>query len=167
LRLRLIPSLVEGPLAIRILAPPKREFLISCDALPVHWRSYEAEIDPKTGRRLAPALQIELDCVSNRIMRGMAGILKRHFESVAIDVAVVVQKPDGQEEDEPQACLGMWRFNHIDVSKCPSFPDRFEYESEVRAARERASPLLDPDVMRASKIVKMSLSEVEVLAMSE
>lgn len=97
----------------------------------------------------------------------MAGILKRHFESVAIDVAVVIQKPDGQDEDEPEACLAMWRFNHIDVSKCPVFPDRFEYESKVRAARERASPLLDPDVMRASKMVKMSLEEVEILAMSE
>jgi Protein ENHANCED DISEASE RESISTANCE 2, C-terminal len=164
MRLKMIPSVVDGPLAVRVLAPPKREICVSCALLPVSWRSYEAEVDAATGRKLAPTLEITLDCTSNRAMRSMAGILKRNLQSLAIDVAIVIQKPDEKDEDEPQACLAMWRFNHIDVSKCPTFPDRFEYEAKVHMAQETTSPLHHPDVMRASKIVLISTEELEVLA---
>jgi hypothetical protein len=160
----MIPSVVDGPLAVRILAPPKREICVSCALLPVSWRSYEAEVDAATGRKLAPTLEITLDCTSNRAMRSMAGILKRNLQSLAIDVAIVIQKPDEHDEEEPQACLAMWRFNHIDVSKCPTFPDRFEYEANVRMEQETTSPLHHPDVMRASKIVPISTEELEALA---
>lgn len=160
----MIPSVVDGPLAVRVLAPPKREICVSCALLPVSWRSYEAGVDAETGKKLAPALEVVLDCTSNRAMRSMAGILKRNLQSLAIDVAVVIQKPDDQDEEEPQACLAMWRFNHIDVSKCPTFPDRFEYESKVKMAQETSNPLLDPDVMRASRMVLISPEELEILA---
>ena len=160
----MIPSVVEGPLAVKVLAPPKREIVVSCCILAVSWRKYEAEIDPKSGRQLAPILEIELDCMSNRAMRAMAGIVKRNLERLSIDVAVVVQKPDGQVEDEPQACLAMWRFNHIDVSTCPIFPDREAYEAELLKSHEPLSLRSDPDVRRASSIVRMTSEELQLLA---
>lgn len=156
-RMKMIPSVVDGPLAVRLLAPPKRETIVSCSILPIKWRKFEANY--KDGRYLHPALEVELDCLSNRAMRVMAGILKRNLKSLSIDIAVVISKPADQEQEEPQACIGMWRFNFIDVSACPHFPDRF-------AMNESSNSLLrnNPDVARASTIMRISAQELEDLA---
>jgi hypothetical protein len=155
-RFQFIPSVVDGPLAVRMLAPPKREKIIQHSYLPVSW----AKHPPKTvnGRKLCVALESELDCLSSRTIRGMAGIVKKHMASVSIDIAVTIGKPDGESEDEPQACLGMWRFDHIDVSSCPTMPDRFSIE-----AKEQGQ---SPDVIRASKVMQLSREEIQEMEKS-
>jgi hypothetical protein len=86
----------------------------------------------------------------------MAGIVKKHLSSLAIDVAVTISKPDGQVEDEPQACLGLWRFDHIDVDSCPELPDRHEIEAKNQGQSS--------DVFRASKIMEqLSTAETRSL----
>jgi hypothetical protein len=54
-RLKVIPSLVEGPLAMKVLAPPKKEMLLHCTLLPVSWKQHDPETTSK-GRKLCPAL---------------------------------------------------------------------------------------------------------------
>jgi hypothetical protein len=46
-RLKIILSIVEGPLAVKILAPPKKELRLNCASLPVSWQQY----DPETTNR--------------------------------------------------------------------------------------------------------------------
>jgi hypothetical protein len=52
---------------------------------------------------------VTLDCVSIRPMRDMAGIVKRNLKYLSIDMATVIGKPVGQEDDECEleACLGL------------------------------------------------------------
>jgi hypothetical protein len=155
-RLKVIPSVVEGPLAVKVLAPPKKEMLLNCALLPVSWQQYNPETSE--GRKLCAALEVTLDCMSNRAMRGMAGIVKRNLKHLSIDMACVIGKPAGQEEDEDEseACLGLWRMDHIDVSACPGFPDRWANEASEKGQ--------DPDVFRATKLVNMSDSEMQELS---
>ena len=148
-RLKVIPSIVDGPLAVKVLAPPKKEMLLNCAFLPVSWRQYASETTSK-GRKLCPALEVTLDCLSNRAMRSMAGIVKRNLQRLSIDMAAVIGKPITQEEDEPQACLGLWRLDHVDIASCPQFPHRF--------AKEASKTGQDPDVFRAAQLM-VSMNE--------
>jgi hypothetical protein len=81
-----------------------------------------------------------MDCVSSRSMRTATGIATRSATRLSMDVATVIGKPAGQEDDEGelQACLGLWRMDRIDVSNCPQFPDRL--------ANEASRMHRDPDV---------------------
>jgi hypothetical protein len=154
-RLKLIPSIVEGPLAVKVLAPPKKEVRLNCASLPVSWQQYDPEITSK-GRKLCPALEVTWDCVSGRSMRTMASIVKRNLHYLSVDMAIVIGQPKGKEEDELIACLGLWRMDHIEVSTCPHFPDYL--------ADEASSKGQDPDVLRATKLVSMTSLELEELA---
>lgn len=80
--------------------------------------------------------------MANRAMRGMASLVKRYLSSISVDVAVTIDKPDGQVEDELSACVGMWRFDMIDVSSCPKLPERMELGRSIRADTVRASMLM-------------------------
>jgi hypothetical protein len=156
-RLKVIPSLAEGPLAVKVLAPPKKETLLNCSLLPVSWQQYDPETTSK-GRKMCSAIEVTLDCVSARPMRAMAGIVKRNLQYLSVDMATVIGKPAGQadNEGELEACLGLWRMDHIDISACPQFPDRLANEASRKGQ--------DPDVLRATKLVHMTNSELEELA---
>jgi hypothetical protein len=156
-RLKVIPSLAEGPLAVKVMAPPKKETLLNCSLLPVSWQQYDPETTSE-GQKLCSAIEVTLDCVSARPMRAMAGLVKRNLQYLSVDMATVIGKPAGQEDDESEleACLGLWRMDHIDISACPQFPDRLANEASRKGQ--------DPDVLRATKLVSMTSSELEELA---
>ena len=158
----MIPSVTDGPLAVRMLAPPKRELVVACELLPITWRKHEAKVDAH-GRKLHPAFECELDCMTNKAIRVMTGIFKRNIGSLAVDVAAVIQKPEGSDEEEPEACIGMFRMNKIDVASCPKLPDRYEHElpPTIQSLRTQA---INSDVARASTIVKMDSAHHELLA---
>jgi len=50
----------------------------------------------------------------------------------------------------------MWRFDHIDVAKCPQLPDRFVAEAKKQGH--------SPDMLRASQAIGLSTKELNVLA---
>ena len=108
-RLKIIPSLVDGPYIIKTLTPPAKEMVCGCESLPLTWTKHDAN----PGRGHCLALELVLDCVTFRSVRTAAGLLKRNLTSICMDVAIVVSTPDGQSDEEPQACLGMWRFDRI------------------------------------------------------
>lgn len=147
-RMKMIPSVVEGPLPIRIVAPPKKEMVVNCDVLPISWVITEEEI--VNGKKLCAHLEATLDCITSMPIRSMACLVKRYLNRLAIDLAVVVAKPEKQKEEEPSACLGLWRFNHIDVSMCPQMPSRFESSESS-------------DVMRVSKAMGLTTDELNSL----
>lgn len=140
---------------IRMVAPPKREKVVNCDWMPIIWNQRDEEMDATTGNRLCAQLEATLDCMTSRAIRSMAGLVKRYLHILSIDVAVVIAKPDGVEEDEPSACLGLWRFNHIDVSECPQLPDRYKVEAHSQP---------EADVLRASQAIgALSAGDLEEL----
>lgn len=128
-RLKMLPSLVDAPRPVKMLAPPKTERTIACALLPTTWKKYDSRVLPD-GRILQPCLELELDIMTNRAMRSMASILKRYIDTIALDLALVVERPDGSTTEEPKAVLGLVRFDHIDISSCSELPPRDEYESQ-------------------------------------
>ena len=55
----MIPSLVEGPMPVKMIAPPKKEISLHCDRLQLAWKSLEGD-----GNKLCPHLEVTLDCLS-------------------------------------------------------------------------------------------------------
>jgi hypothetical protein len=149
----MIPSLVDGPMPIRVMAPPKREKVVHCDWMPITWNQHEEEIDSK-GNVLYPVLEAVLDCMTSRAIRSMAGLVKKYLHMLSIDVAVVIGTPDGQSEIEPSACLGMWRFHHIEISNSPQLPDRYIKEEKFLIGNDQDASSIErvvsADVHRAS-----------------
>ena len=146
----LSPAVVDGPLAVKLLAPPKKLLQIPGSLLPVTWYKFDGGT-ASDGRKQCPALEAQMDCVGKRAIRTLVGILKRNLHRLSVDVAVMSAN---QEETEPKACLGMWRFDYIDIQQCPQFPDRYA---------EEADSGLDADTIRASKILHLSMAELAEL----
>jgi hypothetical protein len=125
---------------IRMVAPPKREMTIHCNMLPTKWRTRGACY--KDEKYLHPCLELELDVMANKAMRGMTSLVKRYLKGMSIDVAVTIDKPDLQKEEELSACVGMFRLEKIDVLVCPKLPERLELGHSLQEDTIRASMLL-------------------------
>ena len=149
----MIPSLVDGPLPIRMLAPPKREKVVNCDWMPIVWNQHDKEIGPDGCTLFYPVLEATLDCMTSRTIRSMAGLVKKYLHLLSIDVAIVIGTPEHQQEPEPSACLGLWRFNHIDISLCPLLPDRYQVEAKSNAA-DNEDLVMAADIQRASIAIR-------------
>jgi hypothetical protein len=89
--------------------------------LPTKWRTRGACY--KDEKYLHPCLELELDVMANKAMRGMTSLVKRFLKGMSVDVAVTIDKPDLQKEEELSACVGMFRLEKIDVSVCPKLPE--------------------------------------------
>lgn len=94
---------------MKCMAPPTREIVVGCDTLPLTWLHHDA--DASRGYQIA--MEVVLDCVTFRSVRTATSLMKRHLKAMCMDIALIIAKPDNQVEDEPQACVGMWRFDHI------------------------------------------------------
>jgi len=97
-RLKIIPSLVDGPMPIRMAAPAKRERPVhNPDLIPVSWRKLQND-----GHK-NPHLEATLDCLSGKAIRSAASLVKRFLVKLSIDVAIVLSRPEDQTEPEPSA----------------------------------------------------------------
>ena len=138
-------------MAVKVLAPPKKETAIDCSMLHVGWYKYASSVS-KSGRKLRVSLEAELDCLSSKVIRGFAGIVKKYLQTVTIDAALVIGL-----EKEPHACLCLCRFDHIDISDSPQLPDRYALESEEDEAA---------DLERVSHLMGMSQKEMKAVVAS-
>lgn len=135
------------------MAPAKREITVHCDLLPTKWRHFDATTQ-EDGRYLHPCLELELDLMANKTMRGFASLVKRYLCSMSVDVAIVVDKPDLQAEDELSACVAMWRFDKVDITQCPKLPDRDDLGSGIQADTIRASMLISQTEQQIEKDIQ-------------
>jgi hypothetical protein len=110
LRLKMLPYVVDGPYPIKVLSPPKKEVTINCALLPTKWHQHEGETRTD-GRYLYPCLELELDLMATKVMRGFASLVKRYLSKMLVDVAVTIDKPDLQQEEELSAHL----FRNVEV----------------------------------------------------
>lgn len=87
--------------------------------------------------------------MANGAMRSVSSMVKRYLGSMVADAAVMIEKPDLQEESKPTACLGMIRFDRIDVSGCSALPPRLEEgETEIERDMHRASVFVGKRVVQ-------------------
>lgn len=91
-----------------------------------------------------------MDFVGNGGIRGMASIVKRYLSKMSIDFALIISK-----ENEPEGVLGVWRFDHIDISRYPPLPSRYE-DQQINADEKRASILAE----EATKQISAATMEV-------
>jgi hypothetical protein len=85
--------------------------------------------------------------VSNSTLRSVSGMLRKYIQAISLDIAVIIAKPTPNDPDEPSACVGLWRFDHIDVDRCPPLPSR-------------SSNSFAADVFRASSLSNLSTQEL-------
>uniref|UniRef100_A0A7S1YWI4 Protein ENHANCED DISEASE RESISTANCE 2 C-terminal domain-containing protein n=1 Tax=Trieres chinensis TaxID=1514140 RepID=A0A7S1YWI4_TRICV len=122
-RFKIYPDLVSGPVAARmIFHPPTREHTIWGTMLPISWSSGH-EIPASEGQKKRYGyLEATVDVSGNEIARKVSKLMLSCMDSMCLDFALAIGTPDGQDEKEPEALLGMLRFDRIDVSTCPILP---------------------------------------------
>lgn len=130
-RLKIIPELIEAPYAIRLLTTKDAELQIHYDG----W--LETKYFSHHDDNGCPLWEVNIDFLGNSAIRSMASLVKRCLTGIKADFALVISNPD-----EPEAILGLWRFDHVNVSHYPTLPDRFD------AVEESA------DVARAYELVQ-------------
>jgi hypothetical protein len=118
----MVIELVNGPTAIKMLAPRNKEFCLEMPPFMLTAYQQEAPSEAK-----CPAMSLTLDLVSNSTIRGLVGIFKRNMMNMTVDFACIL---DGGEEDGCTCVLGLWRMDHVDVEDYPLLPDRFSGASE-------------------------------------
>ncbi len=102
---------------------------------------------------LHPCLELEVDLISRSTLRNVSGVLRNYLKSFCLDLAIILTKPTPDDPEEPGACVGLWRLDHIDIDRCPRLPDRDHYASKLEA-----------DIMRASSVVQLSAQELATIA---
>ncbi len=124
-RAKVIPYIVDGPLAIRMIRPPKpKEVPIHTPRHPATWTNVPKSVDPTTGKTNCAILECDVDCVSDKKMRKLINIVRPFMQTITIDMAFIIAKPESSSFDDPCACLGLWRVDKVDFESCAVFPER-------------------------------------------
>lgn len=122
-RFKCLPVLVDGPGPIKYIAPPKVAVTVVTPNLSSSWRFHPPKVDENDKTVLHPCLELECKMCS-RAHKSVAAVVKRYLVWIVGDCALLIEKPWGQKEDEPRACVGTIRFDRIDISTCPEMPPR-------------------------------------------
>jgi hypothetical protein len=152
-RLKLMPELVEAPYPVRLMAPKGKELVVHRPGL-IDTIYYAHDV----AGDLCPTWEVTLDLMGTPAIRGMATIVKRYLKSMSVDFAAIISKPEGQKEDEPEACLGLWRMNHLDLAQAADLPDRFAAEGccDETIHAIRASILIESANEASSKCITVT-----------
>ena len=143
-RAKVVPFVVDGPLAIRLIKPAPMEVHIDGPRHPNTWTTVPKRVDPATGEVQHAIMELDVDLFSSKAIRKIINIIRPHLQSITIDVAIIISKPHPEDADEPFACVGLWRIEKVDFEQCAVFP-----ELAVEEAADK---------------VKMLLSEMEGVA---
>jgi Protein ENHANCED DISEASE RESISTANCE 2, C-terminal len=103
-----------------MLVPSKKELTITGRMLPMKWTKHEEETVDEM--QLAPCLEVEVDIISNGALRRTSALLRNCMKNIVIDLGITIEKPCITDAEEPSACIGLFRFNNIDIDKCPHLP---------------------------------------------
>jgi hypothetical protein len=147
----IIPSLVEGPLPVRVLFPPKTEMVVHGNNLPISWRQ---ENETVCDRKSCAHLEATLDCMSNKGIRAATSLVKKYLRSVSVDIAFVIgaASPSDDANAELTACLGLLRLDHIDVEQCPTLPDRYKNDTNSESVDARRASLILAELKSTSHL---------------
>jgi hypothetical protein len=144
-RMKLIPCFVDGPRAIKLLRPKPIEVIVNNDVMhPATWFDVPPARDPITKKTEHAILELDMNFVSSRGIRRILSIARPHLQSITIDIAFIISKPQDSQDEEPTACLGLFRVDKVDFEKFAVTPvSTFEESME-----EIKSIMSDLDVPR-------------------
>jgi len=131
-RAKVIPYVVDGPLAIRVIKPKPLEVDLWGPRHPSKWEDVPKSVDPKTGKVNHVVLECDIDLLANPTIRKIINIVRPHIGSIVADLALIVSAPKHSEIEEPSCCLGLWRIDRVDFEECAVVPEKTIHE----AARE-------------------------------
>ena len=131
-RAKVIPYVVDGPLAIRMIKPKPLEVDLWGPRHPSKWEDVPKSVDPKTGKVNHVVLECDIDLLANKTIRKIINIVRPHIGSIVADLALIVSAPKHSEVEEPSCCLGLWRIDRVDFEQCAVVPEKTIHE----AARE-------------------------------
>ena len=131
-RFKIMPYLVKGPLIIKKLAPPPHQMRVHSAKLKCTWHKVDECVGSK-GQTHAAIFEVDCDLVTNKTIRRFSSIVKSNVKNMVSDTAFFVSKPPHEENEEPSACLGAWRMDHVDLARCPELPDEID-ESILRTS---------------------------------
>lgn len=142
-RWKLLPCLVDGPFIIKAMAPPKTEITVAGNRIPLTWHQYDQSVD-KTGKTRAALLEADCDLISDSAVRKITNIVRGQVKKVKIDCAMIIDKPYLSTDDEPSACIGLWRMDRVDMKQTAILPEKDERELL------REASVLFPDEIKSS-----------------
>ena len=145
--MKLIPCFVDGPRAIKLLRPKPIEVIVNNDVMhPATWFDVPPAHDPITKKKEHAILELDMNFVSSRGIRRILSIARPHLQSITIDIAFIISKPVDSQDEEPNACLGLFRVDKVDFEKFAVTPVSTLDESmeEIKSIMEQS----DLDVPR-------------------
>ncbi len=134
-RLKIVPYLVDGPLAIRLIKPKPVEITIHGECHRSKWTKVSKTINASGKTTASPLLECDVDLVSHAAIRRIINIVKPHLKHITIDLALVVSKPYGSDVEEPSACLGLWRIDKVDFERWAVIPEKSIEEVAVEVKK--------------------------------
>lgn len=164
-----------GPLVARLVVPKQSVESIHRSFIPVSWKRYHRETT-YDGRILQIALEAKIDLLSTSMIRGLCSIMKKNLKFIMADVAFIIssntqatiqQQQHGQlaqkKVESIAACLGLLRFNHIDLQSAPYMPERRRIVKEGYASSNKIDHRLSMDVVRASILLGFNLEDIDTI----
>lgn len=100
LRTYIVPHIVDGPLAVRLIKPPPVQVLIDGPRHPAKWTKHSKRVDPRTGKSNAALMEVDVDLLTNKRIRQIISIVRPHLASITIDLALVIAAPKESEVEE-------------------------------------------------------------------
>jgi hypothetical protein len=122
LRMQFLPVLVDGPFAVRMIAPEKKELIGRATLMsPFSWYTENESID-RSGCKRCALMEASVDVTTSYLSRTATNILRRFIDSVHLDVAFVIDQPELQKEFEPSCIIGLCQVKNVNVNQCALLP---------------------------------------------
>ena len=122
LRMQFLPVLVDGPFAVRMIAPEKKELIGRATLMsPFSWYTENESID-RSGCKRCALMEASVDVTTSYLSRTATNILRRFIDSVHLDVAFVIDQPELQNEFEPSCIIGLCQVKNVNVNQCALLP---------------------------------------------
>lgn len=145
-RAKIIPCVVKAPYVVKMISPNPCEMTMHSERHPVSIKKVNKVVDPVTGKTTAAALmEAGVDFYSSNAIGRLINIVMPHLDKITIDVAMVIAPPwgaEGEEANEPSACLGVWRIDKVDFTGCAQLPEKPTEEvlEEVKEVMKSFTP---------------------------
>jgi len=127
-RAKIIPMVVKAPYVVKMIAPNPSEMTMHTPRHPVSVKKVNKVVDPATGETTAAAvMELGVDFYTSAAIGRIINVVMPHLGKITVDVAMVIHPPweaEGEEVNEPSACIGVWRIDQVDFLSCAQLPEK-------------------------------------------
>ena len=121
---------------------------------PATWFDVPPAHDPITKKKEHAILELDMNFVSSRGVRRILSIARPHLQSITIDIAFIITKPVDSQDEEPNACLGLFRVDKVDFEKFAVTP-----VSTLEESMEEIKSIMDQSDLDVPRIIEEEDSE--------